>query len=68
LRSPFAAWFSTVLPYRGAEGPVLITARSIDPPALPTDPDELVLSVTGHPWTVQLLHARPAGRRHPFAR
>jgi hypothetical protein len=61
------AWFSTVLPYRGTLGPVLIAARSIDPPQLPTGLAAMARAVSGNPWTLQLLHARPAGVWHPFA-
>ncbi|WP_227497243.1 hypothetical protein [Planctomonas psychrotolerans] len=65
--SPTAARFSSVLPYRGTNGPVLIAARTISGPHLPTDPAEQAVGLAIEPWTLQLLHATPGGRWRPFA-
>jgi len=66
-RNTGGAWFSSILPYRGAHGPVLIAARSLDPDRLPAGTTDLAQAVAAHPWTLQLLHARPGGLWHPFA-
>ncbi|RNE62414.1 hypothetical protein EEJ31_08245 [Cryobacterium tepidiphilum] len=62
-----SAWFSTILPYRGSRGPVLIAARTMGPRHLPSGRAELARAVSLEPWTLQLLHATPGGLWHPFA-
>jgi hypothetical protein len=64
-RTPRSAWFSTLLPYRGREGSVLLGARLREPQGLPTSPREQG-AVGGGPWTVDLFAARPTGRWRRF--
>ncbi|NYF18343.1 hypothetical protein HDC37_003203 [Microbacterium sp. AK009] len=65
--SPSRARFTTLLPYRGVHGNVLVGAVTISPGDLPIDPGELAVALRKTPWRLRLLVARPSGRWHPFA-
>jgi hypothetical protein len=60
------ARYSTLLPYRGTRGPVLIGARTLTAPVLPARPAELAAALTGAEWVIGMYHARPLGRWHRF--
>jgi hypothetical protein len=60
------ARYSTILPYRGGRGPVLIAARTLFGPPLPARPRELATALTDDEWVLGLYHARPLGRWHGF--
>lgn len=60
------ARFSTVIPYRGRRGPVLIGARTLTAPPLPARPRALASALAGGEWALELYHARPLGRWHRF--
>ncbi|MGN6741928.1 MAG: hypothetical protein ACTHJL_01340 [Amnibacterium sp.] len=66
-RAPGGAWFSTLMPYRGAYGPVLVAARSRTPGALPAHLEDLRAALQREPWRLELLFATPTGRWHRFA-
>lgn len=66
-RSPSNARLTTLLPYRGARGPVLLAARTLAPGNLPTDLRDVGAALDGDAWTLRLYHSTPRGRWHPFA-
>jgi hypothetical protein len=66
-RSPSAAWSSTILPYRGSRGPVLLAVQPLGPKDLPSDPEGIAETLRTTPWRLRVHAARPAGRWHPFA-
>lgn len=66
-RSPSAAWSSTILPYRGSRGPVLLAVRPLGPDDLPSDPEGIARRLRTTPWRLRVYAARPSGRWHPFA-
>jgi hypothetical protein len=66
-RTPTNACFSTLMPYRGGAGPVLIGARTRSPGALPARPERLRDALASAPWVLELLVATPRGRWHRFA-
>lgn len=66
-RSPSKARLTTLLPYRGATGPVLIAARTIAPPDLPSALEQVAAKVDATPWRLRLYHAAPRGLWHAFA-
>jgi hypothetical protein len=59
--------FTSFMPYRGTNGPVLVAARSL-PRAepLPTRPDLFLASITAEPWHLDLHWATPLGEWHRF--
>ncbi|MFE7845851.1 hypothetical protein ACFUTX_11745 [Microbacterium sp. NPDC057407] len=59
--------FNTLLPYRGSRGPVLVSARSVEPDTLPANLAALRRELAARPWRVTLAFATPAGPWHPFA-
>lgn len=63
---PSRGVFTTLLPYRGEKGPVLLRARPLGP-ALPTDLPGIDGVLSADAWRLALSHARPGGRWHPFA-
>lgn len=65
--TPAGARFGSIMPYRGSLGPVLIAARALMAPALPASPEEQAKALDGDVWVLQLMHASPASRWHPFA-
>lgn len=66
-RSPSRARLSTLLPYRGDRGPVLIAARTLAPDDLPTGLGELAGALERAPWRLRLYWATPLGAWHAFA-
>lgn len=66
-RSPSRARLTTLLPYRGAYGPVLLAARTITPQNLPSRLTQVRDDLAGASWTLRLYHATVTGRWHPFA-
>lgn len=66
-RSPSKARLTTLLPYRGTSGPVLIAARTLAPLDLPSALHDVATKLVGTTWRLRLYHARPRGRWHPFA-
>ena len=61
-RSPSKARLTTLLPYKGAVGPVLIGARTIAPHTLPPALPDLHRALEEASWTLCLYHATPTGR------
>ena len=66
-RSPAGAVLSTLMPYRGTDGPVLVAARSAGPARLPRRMEDVRAALERTPWTLDLLFAPPLGRWHRFA-
>lgn len=60
------AHYTTVLPYRGGRGAVLIGARTLAAPPLPARPRELADALSAGEWVLGMYHARPSGRWHRF--
>ncbi|WP_240605823.1 hypothetical protein [Planctomonas deserti] len=60
------ARYTTLLPYRGGRGAVLIGARTLTAPPLPARPRELADALSGGEWVLGMYHARPLGRWHRF--
>ncbi|MDQ1624129.1 MAG: hypothetical protein QOH19_2547 [Actinomycetota bacterium] len=53
---------TSLMPYKGAKGPVLLAARTDQPgPCLPATPDAFRQALNTGTWTLGLYHARPAG-------
>ncbi|WP_159802649.1 hypothetical protein [Arthrobacter zhaoguopingii] len=62
-RSPL----TTMMPYRGARGPVLLAARSTGPSGrLPATLTAFRRRLAGRPWSMELSYARPLGPWIPF--
>lgn len=66
-RSPARGFFGTLLPYRGASGPVLVAARTESPEDLPAELPALVRALESRPWRLSLAFATPTGPWHRFA-
>src|ERR1700712_3740296 len=66
-RTPSGAWFSTLMPYRGSDGPMQVAARSRTPSTLPASLEDLRAALDREPWILELLFATPTGRWHRFA-
>jgi hypothetical protein len=66
-RSPSRARFTTLLPYRSTTGPIVVAARTIDPPALPVPLGQLARALEAGTWNLRLYYARPTGKWRPFA-
>jgi hypothetical protein len=66
-RSPAGAVLSTLMPYRGSDGPVLVAARSTGPARLPRRMEDVRAALETAPWTLELLFAPALGRWHRFA-
>lgn len=64
--TPARAVLSTLMPYRGTEGPVLIAARS-KAEVLPARMEALRAVFAHSPWHLELLFATPTGLWHRFA-
>ena len=60
------ARYTTLLPYRGERGAVLIGARTLSGPALPARPHQLADALATGQWVLGIYHARPFGRWHRF--
>lgn len=65
--SASGAIFSTLLPYRGDAGPVLVSALSSAPDTLPAKLTDLRRELAARPWRLTLAFATPSGPWHPFA-
>lgn len=65
--SPASARFSSIIPYQGDLGRVLVAARTLTAPSLPVAPSEQAKALDGDVWVLQLMHASPTSRWHPFA-
>ncbi|WP_049822464.1 hypothetical protein, partial [Arthrobacter sp. H41] len=57
---------TTIIPYRGAEGPVLIGARTLGPGALPASLRGFERQLGRGTWTLGLYYAQPRGPWHQF--
>ncbi|MCP2032707.1 hypothetical protein L1277_002817 [Okibacterium sp. HSC-33S16] len=66
-RCPSRARFTTLLPLKTENGPLLLAARTMEPTDLPTDPVALAHALENSSWRLKLYHARPLGHWHPFA-
>jgi hypothetical protein len=66
-RTPTRARFSTLMPYRGNAGPVLVAARTRAPARLPARPEDLRDVLAATPWVLELLVAAPRSRWHRVA-
>lgn len=64
--TPARATLSTLMPYRGADGPVLIAARS-KRRVLPARMEEIRAAFAAEAWVLDLMFASPTGRWHRFA-
>ncbi len=64
--TPSGAFLSTLLPYRGANGPVLIAARS-SAPVLPARMEAIRAVLHARPWSLDMMFATPTGLWHRFA-
>jgi len=60
------ARYSTILPYRGRRGAVLIAVRTLSAPPLPARPRELAAALANGEWVLGMYHARLLGRWHRF--
>lgn len=61
------AWFSSVMPYQGSSGAVLIGAHSRSPRPLRSDLHTLSEVLRIEPWRLEMYWATPLGRWHRFA-
>jgi hypothetical protein len=66
-RTPAGAVLSTLMPYRGAQGPVLVAARSTAPTAMPARMEDIRAQLTRSPWRLDLMSASPTGLWRCFA-
>lgn len=57
---------TTIIPYRGAEGPVLIGARTLGPGALPASLKGFERKLGRGTWILGLYYAHPRGPWHQF--
>ena len=57
---------STMMPYRGDTGPVLLGARTVSPGRLPASLRGFQRTLGDRPWTLKLYFASPRGLWHPF--
>ncbi|MBG6217216.1 hypothetical protein IWX75_001670 [Arthrobacter sp. CAN_A6] len=57
---------TTIIPYRGSEGPVLIGARALGSEALPASLKGFERKLGGGTWTLGLYYAHPRGPWHQF--
>jgi hypothetical protein len=64
--TPTRAMLSTLMPYRGQAGPILIAARAKSP-ALPARPEAIRTVLNREPWLLDLMFATPRGLWHRFA-
>lgn len=58
--------FTTMMPYRGEEGPVLIGARTLAPAGLPSSLRGFRRFLGASAWQLGLFFATPSGRWHRF--
>jgi len=67
-RSVSGAGLSTLMPYRGSAGPVLLGVVADREPRLPGSPADLGRALAERPLRLRLLQATPRGRWHVAAR
>lgn len=67
-RTPDRLRYTSLIPYRGTAGPVLIAARAVPGPALSSDPRATAAVLDEGSWVLELMHAAPLGLWHRFAR
>lgn len=61
-RHASSAKFSSLMPYKGVDGPVLLAARTLAASnTLPATPEDFRKAVGRGTWTLGLYHARPLG-------
>ncbi|RWZ49557.1 hypothetical protein ELQ90_12365 [Labedella phragmitis] len=65
--SAHGAVFTTVMPYRSPNGPVLVGARTVSGAPASASARGVAIELARTPWLLQLLWAVPNGRWRPFA-
>jgi hypothetical protein len=65
-RTPAGATLSTLMPYRGTAGPVLLAARTRAPAALPARMERIRATLHATPWVLDLGFAGLTGPWHRF--
>jgi hypothetical protein len=65
--SPHGAVFTTVMPYRSSNGPVLVGARTLSGAPASASSRGVAIELARTPWVLELLWASPRGRWRPFA-
>lgn len=67
-RRAAAAVFTTMMPYKGAAGPILLAARTLHAPTrLPAAPSSFRRALGTHQWILGLYYARPCDAWTQFA-
>jgi hypothetical protein len=66
-RSASSPWYSTLLPYRGTRGPVLVGARTRRPRGLPPVDADLAARLGSEEWVLDLFSAGLTSRWRRFA-
>jgi hypothetical protein len=66
--TPARATLSTLMPYRGTDGPVLVAARTRSPAVLPARMERIRASLERTPWVLDLGFAGLTGPWHRFGR
>jgi hypothetical protein len=62
-RKASSSTFTSLMPYKGAKGPVLLAARpELTGAPLPATPSAFRQALTTGTWTLGLYHAKPSGR------
>lgn len=65
--SAHGAVFTTVMPYRSPNGPVLLGARTVSGAPASASPRGVAIELARTPWVLRLLWATPRGRWRAFA-
>ncbi|RWZ64587.1 hypothetical protein ELQ92_07490 [Labedella populi] len=65
--SPHGARFTTVMPYRSPDGPVLVGARTLAGAPASASARGIAIELARTPWVMELMWATPTGRWRPFA-
>jgi hypothetical protein len=60
------AALTTMMPYQGDDGPVVLGARTVSPGRLPASLNGFHRTLGSAPWTLKLYFATPRGDWHPF--
>lgn len=66
-RSASGVFLSTLMPFRGGSGPVVLALETDPEPALPSDPADIARALEGWSWRLRLLHGGMRGGWHPLA-